>query len=286
MMLRLWLTSIGIGIVTAWYEGLHPLSPYLYEWIILSGIAFFGGGLLLAAAILRSGLLVLVVLGALPLAMGYAERLLAEDIKPRAAFHRYTEDPPVGLETWVEGSYLYWRITNRHPRDWLRLALVSCRPVYANGNPSQRVLEVSIGAGGWLAPGEAAQAPLVSANGLSWQPGLAIERTRCWVASADMYEASAVTPAFTYVKDASSRYVFEVMNTRKDANLTRVSFSCWVTFDGHRSKTDLIVRPLYQDGSTYSVAPRATIALYSDISFAGRSLDGCAARDVSWMAVE
>lgn len=153
-MLRLWLTSIGFGIVTAWYEGLDPLSPYLYEWIILGGIAFFGGGVLLAAAILRSGLLVLMALGAVPLAMGYAERLLAEGIKPRAAFHRYTEDPPVGLETWVEGSYLYGRITNRHPRNWLRLAMVSCRPIYANGNLSQRVLEVSIGAGGWMAPGE------------------------------------------------------------------------------------------------------------------------------------
>ncbi len=100
-MLRLWLTSIGFGIVTAWYEGLDPLSPYLYEWIILGGIAFFGGGVLLAAAILRSGLLVLMALGAVPLAMGYAERLLAEGIKPRAAFHRYTEDPPWG---WRPGS--------------------------------------------------------------------------------------------------------------------------------------------------------------------------------------
>lgn len=225
-MLRLWLTSIGIGIACAWYEGLDPLSPYLYEWIILGGIAFFGGGLLLAAAVLRIGLLVLVVLGALPLAMGYAERLLAEGIKPRAAFQRYTEDPPVGLETWVEGSYLYGRITNRHPRDWLRLATVSCRPVYANGNPSERVMEVSIGAGGWMAPGEIAQAPLASANGLSWQPSLAIERTHCWVAAADMYEASSFTPAFTYSKDKDNRYVFQVTNTRRDANLTRVSFSC------------------------------------------------------------
>ncbi len=68
-----------------------------------------------------------------------------------------------------------------------------------------------------------------------------------------MYEASAFTPAFTYLKDKDNRYVFQVKNTRNDANLTRVSFSCWVTFDGRRSKTDLIVRPLYQDGSTYSV---------------------------------
>ncbi|WCS25640.1 hypothetical protein LOK46_01995 [Methylobacterium sp. NMS14P] len=284
-MLRLWLTSIGIGIVTASYEGLDPLSPYLYEWIILGGIAFFGGGLLLAAAILQNGLLVLVVLGALPLAMGYAERLLAEDIKPRAAFHRYTEDPPVGLETWVEGSYLYGRITNQHPRDWLRLAMVSCRPVYANGNPSERVLEVSIGAGGWMAPREMEQAPLVSANGLLWQPGLVIERTQCWVASADMYEAPEFTPAFTYAKNADSRYVFQVTNTRSDANLTRVSFSCWVTFDGRRSKTDLIVRPLYQGGSTYSVPPDAEIALYNDELFAGRRLDNCIARDVSWSAI-
>ncbi len=78
-MLRLWPTSIGIGIACAWYEGLDPLAPYLYEWIILGGIAFIGGGLLLAAAVVGSGLLVLLVVGALPVTMGYAERLLAEN---------------------------------------------------------------------------------------------------------------------------------------------------------------------------------------------------------------
>ncbi len=100
-----------------------------------------------------------------------------------------------------------------------------------------------------------------------------------------MYEASAFTPAFTYLKDKDNRYVFQVKNTRNDANLTRVSFSCWVTFDGRRSKTDLIVRPLYQDGSTYSVPPDATIALYNDEFFAGRHLDSCIARDVSWSMI-
>lgn len=285
MMLRVWLTSTGLGITCAWYAGLDPFSPYLYEWIILGGIALASGILMLTFGVLGSGLLVLMVVGALPPAMYYAERLLAEDIKPRAAFHRYTEDPPVGLETWVEGSYLYGQITNQHPRDWLRLAMVSCRPVYANGNPSKRVMEVSIGAGGWMAPGEMEQAPLVSANGLLWQPGLAIERTQCWVASAEMYKAPEFTPAFTYAKNADSRYVFQVTNTRSDANLTRVSFSCWVTFDSRRSKTNLIVRPLYQDNSTYSVPPYATIALYNDESFAGRHLDSCIARDVSWSVI-
>ena len=286
MMLRLWLTSIGVGIACARYEGLDPLAPYLYEWIILGGIAFIGGGLMLAAAVAGSGLLVLLVVGALPMTMGYAERLLAEDIKPRASFHHYTKSPPVRLEIWVEGSSLYGRITNQHPRDWLRLAMVSCQPVYANGNPSERVLHVSIGAGGWMAPGEIAQAPLARANSLSWQPGLAIERTHCWVASADMYEASAFAPAFTYSKDKDNRYVFQVTNTRSDANLIRVSFSCWVTFGGRRSKADLIVRPLYQDGSTYSVPPDGTIALYNDDLFAGRRLDSCIARDVSWSVIK
>lgn len=282
MMLRIWLTSTGLGIICAWYAGLDPLSPYLYEWIILGGIAFGAGILMLAFGVLGSGLLVLMVTGALPLAMGYAEHVLARDIKPSNLFHRYAEDAPVALETWVEHDRLYGRITNRHPRDWLRLALVTCRPVYANGNPSERELEVSIGGGGWLAPGEGAEAPLASAQGLSWEPGFAIELTQCWVASADTYEAPAVTPGFTYDKDTESRYVFVVTNTRQDTSLTRVSFSCWVSFDGRRSKTDLVMQPLYADGSTYTVAPGQSIVLYNPESFAGRQLTGCAVRDISW----
>lgn len=52
-MLRLWLISIGIRIVTAWYEGLDPLSLYLYEWIILGALAFAVRILMLAFGTLR-----------------------------------------------------------------------------------------------------------------------------------------------------------------------------------------------------------------------------------------
>lgn len=282
MMLRIWLTSTGLGIICAWYAGLDPLSPYLYEWIILGGIAFAAGILMLTFGLLGSQMLVLMIVGTLPIAMYFAEHLLARDIKPSNAFHRFTANPPVGLTSWVDHDRLYGRITNRHPRDWLRLALVTCHPVYANGNPSERELKVSVGEGGWLAPGEGAEAPLVSAQGLFWEAGFAIELTRCWVASADMYEAPAATPKFTYDKDAENRYVFWVTNNRADFNLTRVSFSCWVTFDGRRSKTDLVMRPLYSDGSTYSLPPGRSIALYNREIFSARQLDGCAVRDASW----
>jgi hypothetical protein len=94
------------------FAGLVPLSPYLYEWIILGGIAFIDGGPLLAAGILGSVTLVLMVAGALPLAMSYAEHLLARDIKPSNAFHRYTENSSAGLDTWVKSDRMYGRITN------------------------------------------------------------------------------------------------------------------------------------------------------------------------------
>lgn len=282
MMLRIWLASTGLGIICAWYAGLDPFSPYLYEWIILGGIAFAAGILMLTFGLLGSGLLVLMMVGAIPVAMGYTEHLLFRDIKPSNTLRRYTADPPVGLTTRIEHDRLYGRITNRHPRDWLRLALVTCHPVYANGNPSERELKISVGEGGWLAPGEGAEAPLVSVQGLSWEPGFAIELTRCWVASADIYESPATTPEFTYDKDAENRYVFQVTNNRADASLTRVSFSCWVTFDGRRSKTDLLMQLLYSDGLTYSVAPGRSIALYNPEIFPARQLNGCAVRDASW----
>jgi len=72
----------------------NPFSPYLYEWIILGAVAFASGILMLTFGVLDSGLLVLMVVGALPLAMYYAEHLLARYIKPSYAFRRYTKDPP------------------------------------------------------------------------------------------------------------------------------------------------------------------------------------------------
>jgi hypothetical protein len=138
---------------------------------------------MLAFGVPGSGLLVLMMVGALPLAMGYAEHLLARDIKPANAFRRYTKDPPVGLETWVEHVRLYGLITNGHPRDWLPLAMVTWQPAYANNQHSERELKVLIGAGRWLAPGETAEAPLDPRRTAAGQadPPRALPDARCRV---------------------------------------------------------------------------------------------------------
>jgi hypothetical protein len=281
-MLRLWLTSVGVGIIAAWFAGLNPLSPYLYECIVLGGLTYAGGMLMLAFGAIGSRVLVLMAVGAIPWAMGYAEHTLTRDVTPRNRFHRYAEDAPVALATWVEGGRLHGRITNKHPRDWLHIALVMCRPTYANGQASKTQLRISMSADAWLGPGEATEARLIVSDGLGWQPGMAIEKTHCWVSSADMYEAAARVPAFSYAKDAENRYIFAVTNTRMDAALTRVSFNCWVTFAGRRSKIDLNMLPLYDDGTTYSAKPGKTITLYSPILFAARQLSDCKCYDVSW----
>ncbi len=111
--------------------------------------------------------------GCRPPGNGLRRAPLGEDIKPRAAFYRYTEDPPVGLETWVEGSSLYGRITNRHRGIGCAgygvlstdLRERKSRPTCAGGLYRGRRLD---GAGGMA--GGNGQASLVSANGLSWQP--------------------------------------------------------------------------------------------------------------------
>ena len=227
-MIGLWITSTAIGTLAAWYLGLDPFAPYLYEGIILGALVFGAGFLILVAGVLGSPILMLLIVGALPLAMGYSESILQREIKPSGAFHRYGSDAPVGLQTRIEGSHLYGRITNRHARDWLRLAVVHCTPVYANGTPSQRVQEISVGAGGWLAPGEEVEQPLLSNSGILWEPGMSMRLTTCGISYADFYADPEFKPTFTYAKDRDNRYVFEVTNTRRDANLTRVGFSCWV----------------------------------------------------------
>lgn len=284
-MLRLWLTSTAIGTLAAWYSGLDPFAPYLYEFIILGALVFGAGFLMLVAGVLGSSILMLLVVGALPLAMGYSERILQGEIKPSGAFQRYGADAPVGLVTRIEGSHLYGRVTNRHARDWLRLAMVHCTPVFANGTPSQRVREISVGAGGWLAPGEGVEQRLLSSSGLLWEPGMSMRLTTCSIGSADFYVGPEFKPAFTYAKDRDNRYVFEVTNTRGDANLTRVGFSCWVlnAASGSRPhKQDLRVIPLYADGNSYRVPPEQRIALYNTELFAGRSITSCAVKEASW----
>ncbi|MCK2057085.1 hypothetical protein [Methylobacterium sp. 37f] len=284
-MLRLWLTSTAIGTLAAWYWGLDPFAPYLYEVIILGALVFGAGFLILVAGGLGSSILMLLVVGALPLAMGYSERILQREIKPSGALNRYGVDAPVGLVTRIEGSHLYGRITNRHPRDWLRLAMVQCTPMFANGTLSQRVREISVGAGGWLAPGEEVEQPLLSSSGLLWEPGMSMTLTTCSIGSADFYAAPQFKPAFTFAKDRDNRYVFKVNNTRGDANLTRVSFSCWVlnAASGSRPhKQDLRVIPLYADGTSYRVPPEQRITLYNTQLFAGRNITSCAVKEASW----
>ncbi|KQO64093.1 hypothetical protein ASF22_21640 [Methylobacterium sp. Leaf87] len=284
-MLRLWLTSTAVGTLAAWYSGLDPFAPYLYEFIILGALVFGAGFLMLVAGVLSSSILMLLVVGALPLAMGFSERILQGEIKPSGAFHRYSAGAPVGLNTRIEGSHLYGRIINRHARDWLRLAMVQCTPVFANGTPSQRVREISVGAGGWLAPGEEVEQRLLSSSGLLWEPGMSMTLTTCSIGSADFYAGPEFKPTFTYAKDRDNRYVFEVTNTRVDASLTRVSFSCWVLNAASGSKPhkqDLRVIPLYADGTSYRVPPEQRITLYNTELFAGRSITSCAVKEAKW----
>ena len=284
-MIRLWITSTAIGTLAAWYYGLDPFAPYLYEFIILGTLVFGAGFLILVAGVLGSSVLMLLVVGALPVAMGYSERILQGEIKPSGAFHRYGTDAPVGLVTRIEGTHVYGRITNRHARDWLRLAVVHCTPVYANGTPSQWVQEISVGAGGWLAPGEEVEQPLLSNSGILWEPGMSMRLTTCGISSADFYADPEFKPTFTYAKDRDNRYVFEVTNTRRDANLTRVGFSCWVLNAASGSqphKQDLRVIPLYEDSTSYVIAPHQRINLYNTELFSGRSIQSCAVKEVSW----
>jgi hypothetical protein len=284
-MLRLWLTSTAIGTCAAWYSGLDLFAPYLYEFIILGALVFGAGFLMLVAGTLGSSILMLLVVGALPLAMGYGERILQREIKPSGAFHRYGADAPVGLETRIEGSHLYGRIINRHARDWLRLAMVHCTPVFANGTPSQRVREIAVGAGGWLAPSEEVEQPLLSSDGILWEPGMSMRLTTCSIGSANFYADPAFKPAFTYAKDRDNRYVFDVTNTRGDASLIRVSFSCWVLNAASGSRPheqDLRVAPLYADATSYIVPPGQRITLYNSELFAGRSITSCSVREAQW----
>ena len=285
MILRLWLTSTATGTLAAWCLGLDPFAPYLYEGIILGALVFGAGFLIIVAALLGRPTLMLLIVGALPLAMGYSEHILQNGIKPSGAFHRYGADAPVSLQTRIEGSHLYGRITNRHARDWLRLAMVHCTPVFANGTPSQRVQEISIGAGGWLAPNEGVEQPLLSSSGILWEPGMSMQLTTCRIGSADFYADPEFKPTFTYAKDRDNRYVFEVINTRRDANLTRVAFSCWVLNAASGSqphKQDLRVIPLYADSTSYSVLPQQHVTLYNTELFAGRSIMSCEIKESSW----
>ena len=284
-MIRLWLTSTAIGTLAAWYLGLDPFAPYLYEGIILGALVLGAGFLIIVAVLLGSSALMLLIVGALPLAMGYSEHILQGEIKPSGAFHRYGSDAPVGLQTRIEGSHLYGRITNRHARDWLRLAMVHCTPVFANGTPSQRVQEIAVSAGGWLAPGEEVEQPLLSSSGILWEPGMSMGLTACRIGSADFYADPEFKPTFTYAKDSENRYVFEVTNTLRDANLARVGFSCWVLNAASGSsphKQDLRVIPLYADSTSYRVPPGKRITLYSIELFAGRSITSCAIKEVLW----
>lgn len=132
---------------------------------------------MLFAGVLGSSILVLAAAGALPLAMAYSERILQREIKLNGAFHCYGVDAPVSIETRIEGSHLYGRIINRHARGWLRLAIIRCTPVFANGTPSQRAREISVGTGGWLAPGEEIEGPLLSGDRIHWEPGMSMRLT-------------------------------------------------------------------------------------------------------------
>lgn len=208
----------------------------------------------------------LLVVGALPLAMGYSERILQGEIKPSGAFHRYRVDAPLGLVTRIEGSHPYGRITNQHAGDWLRLALVHCTPVFANGTPSQRVQEIAVGAGGWLAPGEEVEQPLLSSSGILWEPGMSMRLTTCSIGSTDFSADPDFKPSFIYAKDRENRYVFEVTDTRQDASLTRVGFSCWVlnaVGGSQPHKQDIGMIPLYADDTSYRVPPQRHVTLYN-----------------------
>ncbi|MGU3326670.1 hypothetical protein ACLBXB_06985 [Methylobacterium mesophilicum] len=286
--MRLWITSTAVGTLAAWYSGLDPFAPYLYEGIILGALVFAAGFLTIVAALIGSPVLVLLIVGALPLTMGYSERILQREIKPSGAFHRYGADAPVGLQTRIGGSHLYGRITNRHARNWLRLAMVRCTPVFASGTPSQRVQEISVSAGGWLAPGEGVEQPLLSSSGILWEPGMSMQLTTCGIGSADFYADPEFKPTFTYAKDRDNRYVFEVTNTRRDASLTQVGFSCWVLNAASGSqphKQDLRLIPLYADSTNYRVLPGKMISLYNTELFSGRIITSCAIKEALWMQV-
>jgi hypothetical protein len=286
MLFKMWIVSALVGTLGAWFMGLHPLSPYLYEGIIHLSLVFLAGLLILVFGWTRSWIMVLLVAGALPLAMAYSQAVASREVNPSNTFTRYTENVPASVSTWTQYGAIWGRVTNHHPRDWMRLATVTCTPAFANGDLSRTSQEFSVSEGGWLAPGEHADRRLLDSKGNNWAPGMVLYLSPCRVSSAEFYQAPMVKPTFTYAReDINYHYVFTVTNTRQDASLTRVSFSCWVQNDAQGStphKQDLRMSPLYGDGNSYIAKPGETVVLYNTDSFAGRTLSDCAVRDVVW----
>lgn len=284
MLFRTWITAVLVGTGFAWILGLNPLDPYLYEVLILGGMALLGGIIMLVAHLLGWQWLVLLAAGVTPLMMAHSEFLLQMHTKPHAVYERVTHNVPVSLNTWIDRGTIRGRITNRHPTAWLRAATVHCTPAYGDGTLSKRTKEVQVGAGGWLAPGEHTEERLVDGQGILWEPGMVLYLTSCRIAEGEFYAAPTSVPQFTYSKeDVNNHYVFTVHNDQQQA-LTRISFSCWVQFGDRRVKQDLVMRPFYKDGNSYIAQPGEDVVLYSTQSFAGRELLNCAAKDVTWVA--
>jgi hypothetical protein len=59
------LTSAAVCVIGAWCAELDPLSPHLYKWILPGALASAAGILMLAFGDFGSGLLVLLMVGAL-----------------------------------------------------------------------------------------------------------------------------------------------------------------------------------------------------------------------------
>lgn len=281
-LLALWTSSVLVGLVGAWWYGLSLTQPYLYEVIMLGTVALLGGVLMLVWGVLGQRIMLLITMGMIPFGMVAIESSLDDNIKPHNQFVRVERDVPVSLDTWTRYGYVYGRVTNHRPKSWLRLATIHCTPVYANGQLSEETQVFSVSGGGWMADGEHFDARLIGEGGINWRPGYLLRNSVCRVVSADFYEDPAVKPSFVFHKNSDNQYVFEVTNTRRDATLNRVSFSCWVQRGEHMTKQDLVMLPLYQDGNSYIVKPGENVVLYNTESFAGRSLSDCAVRDVTW----
>lgn len=277
----LWIASVLAGVAGAWYNGLNPTQPYLYEAAVLGLLSMLGGIAMLLWTALGQRLLLVLTVGVLPMLMTQAEISLHSYVVPTNEFVHYEGQVPVSLSTWTKYGRMYGRITNRHTKDWLRLANVYCTPGFANGALSDSTQIYSVGAGGWLAPGEYVDQPLLNSNGISWLPGYDLNQSVCRVHSADFYRAPAVVPTFTTHKRPDSKYVFEVTNNQQHS-FTRISFSCWVDFAGSRSKQDLLMLPINGTGDSYIVNPGESVVFYNTESFAGRTLSDCAVRDVAW----
>lgn len=281
-MLRLWLASTGSGLLLASFEGLSLSDPYLYEIVIHGAVAMAAGWLLVVLGALRLWVLSLMVAGGLPLAMRASQAIIMDNVKPTNAHRRVTREIPVGLRTWMEDNALYGEITS-HSGDWLRLAIVQCQMVYADGTPSNVVHNIAVGSGiGWYRIGESHRQRLLVGNGMRVAPGMDLSRTRCRVTSADFYEDPPQKPSFTMYRDPRTQfYVFKVFNNQ-DRPISGVKFSCWVQYADRQHKENFTPLAFYEDGWRYSIRPKSEARLYIPQSFAARELTRCIVYGWTW----